>query len=65
MSKNVMLAKWRGQAIVYSTPNPKYPDRMDDYKHNLKMFKGIIFKIRIMKKIKVNHKNSNQNMLFK
>ena len=38
-----MLAKWKGQTIVYSTPNPKYPDRIDDYKHNLKMFKGTIF----------------------
>jgi len=40
MSKNVMLAKWKGSTIIYSVPNPKYPDRIPDFRHNLKMLQG-------------------------
>lgn len=41
MSKNVMLAKWKGNTVIYSVPNPVYPDRIKDFQHNLKMLQSL------------------------
>ena len=44
MSKNVMLAKWKGSTLIYSVPNPNFPDRINDFRHNLQMLQGLCLK---------------------
>lgn len=41
MSKNVMLAKWKGSTLIYSVPNPNFPDRINDFRHNLQMLQDL------------------------
>ncbi len=36
-----MLAKWKGYSLVYSVPNPKFPDRISDFRHNVQMLREL------------------------
>jgi len=37
MAKEIHLAKWNGNTLVYSIPNRSNPERLTDFKHNQKM----------------------------
>ncbi|CAG5089195.1 Oidioi.mRNA.OKI2018_I69.PAR.g12121.t1.cds [Oikopleura dioica] len=41
MSKIILHAKWKGHSLAYSIPNIDFPDRIDDFHHNVEMLKKL------------------------
>lgn len=41
MAKEIHLAKWNGNTLVYSIPNRSNPERLTDFKHNQEMLEQL------------------------
>lgn len=41
MAKEIHLAKWNGNTLVYSIPNRSNPERLTDFKHNQQMLEQL------------------------
>jgi glycoprotein-mannosyl O6-kinase len=41
MAKEIHLAKWNGNTLVYSIPNKNNPERLADFQHNMAMMKSL------------------------
>lgn len=41
MAKEIHLAKWSGQNLVYSIPNKNNPERQSDFQHNKQMLQSL------------------------